>query len=213
MWSVQDPPLGVATVLVSQQAADGSRKQLGGFRRELCFNTLATDTPVAAKSRRGVLRTARVAVPLEQELVEKGYGIVKGDYVELSLLEAAYLLDKGELDVATEDGRLLAFQELVRIGASLDSDFWVKLNVYTDLRNRGLRAQPLEGLPIMLVDKKTGEGERRLMVLCLEEGVRIGFKELEAFIRRALESRRDPVLAIVDKEGNISYYIVEKSLG
>jgi len=43
--------------------------------------------------------------------------------------------------------------------------------------------------------------------------VRIGFRELEGYIRRALESRRELVLAIVDKDGNISYYKVEKSLG
>jgi tRNA-intron endonuclease len=51
------------------------------------------------------------------------------------------------------------------------------------------------------------------MVLCLEEGVRIGFKELEGYIRRALEARRELVLAIVDKDGNVSYYAVERSLG
>ncbi|MEM2617261.1 MAG: hypothetical protein QXL64_07020, partial [Thermofilaceae archaeon] len=106
-----------------------------------------------------------------------------------------------------------SLEELARRAAALDPGFWVKLNVYTDLRSRGLRVLPLEGALVLLVERRSGEGERRYIVLCLEEGVRIGFKELEAFIRKALESKREPVLAIVDKEGNVSYYTVEKSMG
>ncbi len=161
----------------------------------------------------GVLKGPRVVAPLVGELVEKGYGIPRDGELELNLVEAAYLVDRGELTVVGSDGRQLGFRELVEAGSSQDPDFWVKLNVYSDLRNRGLRAQVVEGTRVILAGKKSGEGERRFMILCLEEGVRIGFKELDAFIRRALESRREPALAIVDKEGNVSYYLVERSLG
>jgi tRNA-intron endonuclease len=107
----------------------------------------------------------------------------------------------------------LSFQDIVKLASRADRSFWQKLVVYADLRDRGLRAQPVEGTPIVLVERKFKEGERRYMVLCLEEGVRIGFKELEGYIRRALEARRELVLAIVDKDGNVSYYAVERSLG
>jgi tRNA-intron endonuclease len=107
----------------------------------------------------------------------------------------------------------MGFEDLVKYASSVDNCFWQKLVVYTDLRDRGLRAQPLEDTSLVLTERKVKEGERRYMVLCLEESVRIGFRELEGYIRRALESRRELVLAIVDKDGNISYYKVEKSLG
>lgn len=146
-------------------------------------------------------------------LAEKGYGVEGGEGPELNLVEASYLLDRGELYLTDGEEHSISFEELVKLAASIDFGFWVKLNVYSDLRNRGLRALPLEDAPVLLVERRSGEGEKRYLVLCLEEGVRIGFKELEAFIRRALESKREPVLAIVDKEGNVSYYSVEKSMG
>jgi tRNA intron endonuclease len=162
----------------------------------------------------GVLEGDRVEVKNGEELAERGFGVQAGESLWLSLVEAAYLVDKGELRVV-EDGekREIGFEDLVRRASSVDSSFWQKLVVYTDLRDRGLRAQPLEGTSLILAERKVKEGERRYMVLCLEEGVRIGFRELEGYIRRALESRRELVLAIVDKDGNISYYKVEKSLG
>jgi len=165
---------------------------------------------VTSKRLQGTLRDSRVVVPFDPDLAGRGYGVQSGDSLELSLLEAAYLVDRGDLVVVDESGAEVSFEELVKRGAASDPSFWVKLNVYSDLRNRGLRVQPLEGTPMMLVERKTGEGEKRYALLCLEEGVRIGFKELESFVRRAVESRREPVLAIVDKEGNISYYVVER---
>lgn len=162
----------------------------------------------------GVLKGSRVEVKDGKELLERGFGVQEGENLWLTLIEAAYLVDKGELRVVAEEGRQsLEFKELVKRASSTDRSFWQKLVVYTDLRDRGLRARPLEGTSLILAERKVKEGERRYMVLCLEEGVRIGFRELEGYIRRALESRRELVLAIVDKDGNVSYYKVEKSLG
>ena len=168
---------------------------------------------MARAAAEGVLRNGYVEVKDGGELYEKGFGVQVGEVLRLALVEAAYLVDKGELRVVGEGGQSLSFQDIVKLASRADRSFWQKLVVYADLRDRGLRAQPVEGTPIVLVERKFKEGERRYMVLCLEEGVRIGFKELEGYIRRALESRRELVLAIVDKDGNVSYYAVERSLG
>lgn len=161
----------------------------------------------------GVLRSDHVEVRGGSALSERGFGVQGGESLRLSLIEAAYLVDKGELRVVSEEGRSLSFEDLVKLASLSDRSFWPKLVVYTDLRDRGLRVQPLEGTPLMLAERKVVKEERKYLVLCLEEGVRIGFKELEGYMRRALESRRELVLAIVDKDGNVSYYTVEKSLG
>ena len=163
---------------------------------------------------KGVLKGDKVVVDGGEELEERGYGRREGGNLVLSLIEAAYLVDKGDLEVVSEDGAVLSFEELIRMAAINDSSFWVKLLVYSDLRYRGLRARPLESaFPAFLVEKKVREGEKRYLVLCLEEGARIGFKDVEAYLRRAMEARRELVFAIVDKEGNISYYRVEKVMG
>ncbi len=163
---------------------------------------------------RGVLKGEHVEIPYSAELVEKGYGEVEGENLLLNLCEAAYLLDRGDLMVVDSGGKRISFEEIVTLGAKTDPDFWVKLLVYSDLRSRGLQAKVISGSqPIIVVDRKTREGEKRYLVVCLEEGKRIGFREVEVFIRRALEARRELVTAIVDKEGNISYYKVDKVIG
>jgi len=168
---------------------------------------------MARATAEGVLRDGYVEVKDGGELYERGFGVQAGGALRLALVEAAYLVDKGELRVVEEGGRSLGFQDIVKLASRADRSFWQKLVVYADLRDRGLRAQPVEGSPVVLAERRVKEGERRYMVLCLEEGVRIGFKELEGYIRRALEARRELVLAIVDKDGNVSYYVVEKSMG
>lgn len=161
----------------------------------------------------GTIKGSYVETAPNKELLERGYGFQRGDVLELSLIEATYLLERGELQVKDERGRILGFEELTRLAVASDPGFWVKLLVYSDLRSRGLRVKPIEGSSVMLAERKVKEGERKYLVLCVEEGVRIGFRDLETYIRRALESKRDLVLAIIDKEGNVSYYRVEKSMG
>ena len=163
---------------------------------------------------KGVLKDSKVVVEDGEELEERGYGRREEGVLMLSLVEAAYLIDRGDLKVVSEDGATLSFEELVRVATVNDPSFWVRLLVYSDLRHRGLRARPLESaIPAFLVEKKVRESEKRYLVLCLEEGTRVGFKDVEAYLRRAMEARRELIFAIVDKEGNISYYRVEKVMG
>jgi len=141
-------------------------------------------------------------------LAQRGYGIARGGVLELELVEAAYLLDRGVITVEDE-GKQLSFIDLVKLGAKEDPDFWAKLGVYTDLRNRALVVMPGVTSYELLVDWKRRDSARRFLVRIVKEGVRIGFADLEEMHRRALESDRELVLAIVDKEGVITYYTVE----
>ncbi len=141
-------------------------------------------------------------------LAQRGYGIPRGGVLELELVEAAYLASRGMIAVEDE-GRRLSFIDLVELGSREDPDFWVKLNVYTDLRNRALVVMPGVTSYELLVDWKRRDSARRFLVRIVKEGVRISFADLEEMHRRALESDRELVLAIVDKEGVVTYYTVE----
>lgn len=144
-----------------------------------------------------------------EELGKRGYGFREGTCIRLSILEAAYLVYRGFLVVKNEKGDELKFDELVRLGSKLDKDFWTRINVYADLRNRALIVMPgVQNLEFLL-DWKRKERVKRYLVRIVKEGSRLSFKEFEEMFRRALESDRELVMAIVDKEGVISYYIVE----
>ena len=162
---------------------------------------------------RGVLVEGKVLIKdasAASELENKGYGTRINGVFTLNLIEATYLVDKGNLQVVNEEGENLSFSELARIGAQMDRYFWPKLSVYTDLRQRGLKPRLFSDRLEFLVDKKVKEGEHRYLISILFEGHRIGFTDIEFLIKRALEARRKLVAAIMDKEGNISYYTIDK---
>ncbi|ABL77720.1 tRNA intron endonuclease [Thermofilum pendens] len=144
-----------------------------------------------------------------EQLYQRGYGMLSGEILELTLVEAAYLVYREMLKVKDDQGRTLSFPEIVRLASNFDPDFWVKLNVYTDLRNRALPAKPGVNPYEFLVDWKKKGKPRRLLVRILREGTRVSFPEFEDMFRRALESDRELVIAIVDKEGVVTYYTVE----
>lgn len=142
-------------------------------------------------------------------LYQKGYGFLKEEKLHLTMVEAAYMVYRGFIKVKTEDGKTLDFGDLVSMGLRENSDFWTILNVYADLRNRALIVKPgIDPLELM-VDWKKKNRVRRMLVRIVKEGTRLGFIIFEDMFRRALESGRELVMAVVDKEGVVSYYLVE----
>lgn len=142
-------------------------------------------------------------------LSSRGYGLLREAELQLDLVEAAYLVYRGLLVVEDEKRGRLSFADLISVGSLCDSEYWVKLNVYTDLRNRALVVMPGISSSEFLVDWKRKDGARRFLVRILHEGSKISFSDFEEMHRRALESDRELVVAIVDKEGVITYYTVE----
>ncbi len=158
----------------------------------------------------------KVVVPSSEEveyLKSREYGIVVGEEVMLEPVEALYLVKRGILKVKDQEGKTLGFEEYLLKIAEKDGDIWIKLEVYSDLRKRGLQVKPgyAEGLVFLLDRKKKGK-VKGYMVYVFREGVKIGFPELEKAFTRAIESGREPVVAIVDKEGNVSYYVMSKMM-
>ncbi len=74
-----------------------------------------------------------------QLLHEEGfYGKPVGGRLQLSLVESAYLLEKGVLDVVDRSGTPLSTEEFNRRARLVEDDFDMKRRVYRDLRDRDL---------------------------------------------------------------------------
>lgn len=162
----------------------------------------------------GILRNDSFTIINDPEglkvLSEKGYGLTEGNTILLDPVETLYLVYKGVIKVKNSNGHILTFMELLKKFSKIDEELWVKFIVYSDLRKRGFIIKKGVAPLTLFVDKRGEKGAKRYFVVCLKEGVRVGFSDLEYFFRRAMESDRELVTAIVDKEGNISYYIVER---
>jgi len=144
-------------------------------------------------------------------LVEKGYGIIEKDKIYLDPTETLYLVYKDILKVMSKEDFIYTFDKLLEFFSNRDPLIWVKLNLYSNLRKRGFIVKKGIGGEIsFFVEKKHRDHIKRFLVVGVSEGARIGFVELEGLFRRSLESGRDLILAIIDKEGNITYYMVNK---
>jgi tRNA-intron endonuclease len=58
--------------------------------------------------------------------------------LQLSLVESAYLLDKGIIEIKDSNNKIIPdISEFSKIAASIDPDFLLKYSTYVDLRSRG----------------------------------------------------------------------------
>ncbi len=141
------------------------------------------------------------------ELYEQGYfGRPRGKGLELSLVEAAYLLDRSRLKIL-RDEKELDFRAFFQAASSLEKGFEFRYVVYKDLRERGYYVQP--GRPDFRVYPRgghPGKGPAEFYVLVISERNPLPLKEITEPVRLAGQMRKKLMLAIVDEESDITFY-------
>jgi len=72
--------------------------------------------------------------PLATSLLNEGYGEKKPEGLLLDGIEACYLVSKGKIKVVDGEGNVLDLPRLVSFFVSKDRMFWVRFEVYFDLK-------------------------------------------------------------------------------
>ena len=161
---------------------------------------------------KGILQGDRVIFGAEAvpELYETlYYGRIKGDKLELALVEAAYLLDREKISV-TADGKQMTFRELFILASQAQELFELKYIVYRDLRERGYFVQP--GVIDFRVFPRGGRPNvtpSKYFVHVISERKPLPLADIVGNLQAALNVRKEMVLAIVDEESDITYYGVK----
>ena len=141
------------------------------------------------------------------DLYEQGYfGRPKGKGLELSLVEAAYLLDRSRIKIIRE-GKELDFRAFFQEASSLEKGFEFRYVVYKDLRERGYYVQP--GRPDFRVYPRgghPGKSPAEFYVLVISERMPLPLKDIIEPVRVAGQMRKKLMLAIVDEESDITFY-------
>jgi tRNA-intron endonuclease len=141
------------------------------------------------------------------DLYEQGYfGRPRGKGLELSLVEAAYLLDRSRIRI-TREGKELDFRAFFQEASSLEKGFEFRYVVYKDLRERGYYVQP--GRPDFRVYPRgghPGKSAAEFYVLVISERMPLPLKEIIEPVRVAGQMRKKLMLAIVDEESDITFY-------
>ncbi len=153
--------------------------------------------------------------PLNGEFFEHGYGKLVENRLELSFVEALYLVDKGKL-VVSGKGEKMIFEDLIKAGAEIDRELHTTYTVYKDLRERGLTIKTgykfgchfrvyERGVRIKRGPKEAHE-HTKWIVHAVAEDYTCSFPELSRAVRLAHNIRAKMLWAIVDQENDVTYY-------
>lgn len=140
---------------------------------------------------------------------------LSGGKLQLAPLEALYLLEGGKIHVIDHDtGERIRFDELLARLTKRDPDLMLKYSVYADMRSRGyvVKTGLKFGAHFRVYERgeKPGETHSKYIVHAIPEGTKLTPTELARAVRLAHSVRKDILFAIVDDEGDITYYSLKR---
>ncbi len=164
----------------------------------------------------GVLEGTMVVVADERwgnQLHNKGsHGTpMSGGGLELSLLEAAYLVeaDRMRVERAGGGGNAVTLEDLIAAGGAGDPAFGVRYVVYRDLRERGYVVRPSTTPGVDLEVFPRGESVKAgdyMWMLAVSERASFATSEFLALLHRAEALGRRLLIGVVDEEGDVTHY-------
>ncbi len=164
----------------------------------------------------GILSGTKVLVidpTLKSFLKEKGFGTENGLRQELSLIEAAFLLESEKMEIASE-GKKIEFIKIIEHASAIEDNFYSKYVVYKDLRTRGLlvRTGLKFGADFRTYERGSNlkKGHSTKLVSVVPEEHTCSFPELARAVRLSQNVNKEMIYAIVDEETDITYYKVER---
>ena len=138
------------------------------------------------------------------------YGNMTEDGLELSLIEALYLMEKGKLEVNI-DSNDVTIEKLIKLIRGQGS--FTNYIVFKDLRNRGyiVKTGFKYGSEFRLYErgKSPGEGHSNYLVKVASENSKFMMSDLSSYVRVAHGVNKKLLFAVVDDENDITYYNVE----
>ncbi|MBN2052245.1 tRNA-intron lyase [Candidatus Woesearchaeota archaeon] len=144
---------------------------------------------------------------------KSAYGqIIDGGKVQLSLPEALYLLEKGKLEISEAKKKFNA-EAFIQKAKKVEPNFWIRYCVFKDMRNRGyiVKTALKFGADFRVYDRgvKPGEDHARWIVFPVHEGETLTWYDFAAKNRVAHSTKKRLLMAIVDDEGDVTYYEIK----
>ena len=143
--------------------------------------------------------------------------------IELELVEAAYLLEKKKLKVFVKERKKkksIKYKDLMEIGSKQVNLFHSSYIVYRDLRERGYLVKTgykfgavfrvyERGVKLVHGPKAAHEHTKWVVQPVAEESA-FSLPEMSRAVRLAHNIRATFVWAVVDKESDVTYYIIQR---
>jgi len=158
---------------------------------------------------------------LKGYLVEKGFGENKGRQLVLDLFEMIYLLEKEKILVVEGTGRNkkeknVSEKKLMQLGLGKDKKFYSKYAVYSDIKEKGycIKTGLKFGFDFRVYPKgkKMGEEHTKYVIHVAPENEKISMPMLSRMTRLAGNIHTITLIAVVDREDSINYYMMDRTL-
>jgi len=137
---------------------------------------------------------------------------VKDKQLELSLVEALYLLERKKLKLIDLRGHTLRFEQVLAKAQRVEANFWTRWRVYRDFRTRGyvLKTALKFGADFRVYRRgmKPGEDHAKWVLFCVSETGKESWREFSAKMRVAHSTRKTLLIGCVDDEGDVTYWEV-----
>jgi tRNA-intron endonuclease len=137
-----------------------------------------------------------------------------GGKLQLAPVELLYLMDAEKVTVVDEDDKKLNFKAVVERFAETDPDLMLKYIAYSDLRSRGyiVKTGLKFGAHFRVYDRgeKPGEAHSKFLVQAVPEGIKLTPTEIARAVRLAHSVRKKIFWAVVDEDGDITYYLITR---
>jgi len=133
--------------------------------------------------------------------------------LQLSLIEAAYLLEKEKVEVYTGPKKKINFDQFLKKAKRLEPNFWVRYCVFKDVRNRGyiIKTALKFGAEFRVYERgvKPGEDHAKWIVYPVNETSNLTWYEFAAKNRVAHSTKKRLLIGIVDEENSVTYYEIK----
>ncbi|TKJ17412.1 tRNA-intron lyase [Candidatus Woesearchaeota archaeon B3_Woes] len=142
------------------------------------------------------------------------YGILLNNgRVQLSLIESAYLLEKGVLETVSASNRKIDFEKFIKKAIKLEPNFWTRYCVFKDIRNRGyiIKTALKFGADFRVYDRgvKPGEDHAKWIVYPVQEASALTWYEFSAKNRVAHSTKKKLLMAVLDAENDVTYWEIK----
>lgn len=135
----------------------------------------------------------------------------------LDPIEVLLLIERNRLLIWENNNKnqeLFNFEKLLEHFIQYDDRLWHKYIIYMDLRKRGYIVRPGYGEGIEFLVFKRGanfeEDSAKFLIYPIYEGTPIELRDLDKISRVAMSSRKDLIVATVDRLSKPIYYSVKK---
>jgi tRNA-intron endonuclease len=133
--------------------------------------------------------------------------------VQLSLIETAYLVEKGTLNLLSDSNKTIEFEKFIKKAIKIEPNFWIRYCVFKDIRNRGyiIKTALKFGADFRVYERgvKPGEDHAKWIVYPVTEASTLTWYEFSAKNRVAHSTKKRLLIAVVDAENDVTYWEIK----